>query len=76
MCSGAPVPLPRPRLVPTGRDRRQTPEHPALALHLTATPGAAIWPGAAVGAHNPEILGDLLGLSDAELGALRDGGVI
>ena len=76
MCSGAPVPLPRPRLVPAGRDRRQTPEHPALALHLTATPGATIWPGAAVGAHNQDILGGLLGLSDAELATLQDEGVI
>ena len=49
---------------------------PALTPHLSATPGATTWPGGAVGAHNPEILGGLLGLSDAELAVLRDEGVI
>ena len=49
---------------------------PALTPHLSATPGATTWPGAAVGAHNQEILGGLLGLSDAELAALREEGVI
>ena len=45
---------------------------PALAPHLSAT----TWPGAAVGAHNQEVLGGLLGLSDAELVALQEEGVI
>ena len=49
---------------------------PALAPHLADTPGSTTWPGPSVGAHNPEILGGLLGLSDAELAALRDEGVV
>ncbi len=49
---------------------------PALTPHLSATPGATTWPGPAVGAHNQEILGGLLGLSDTELAALQDEGVI
>ena len=49
---------------------------PALTPHLTATPGATTWPGPEVGAHNDEILGGLLGLSDGELAALREEGVV
>ena len=49
---------------------------PALTPHLTATPGATTWPGPDVGVHNDEILGGLLGLSDAELAALREEGVV
>jgi crotonobetainyl-CoA:carnitine CoA-transferase CaiB-like acyl-CoA transferase len=49
---------------------------PAMVPKLSATPGGTDWPGPAVGAHNQEILGGLLGLSDAELDALRREGVI
>jgi crotonobetainyl-CoA:carnitine CoA-transferase CaiB-like acyl-CoA transferase len=49
---------------------------PALLPQLSDTPGRTDWPGPAVGAHNQEVYGGLLGLSDAELTALRDEGVI
>jgi crotonobetainyl-CoA:carnitine CoA-transferase CaiB-like acyl-CoA transferase len=49
---------------------------PALLPRLSATPGSTTWPGPAVGAHNQEILGGLLGLSAAELAILREEGVI
>src|SRR5690606_13419106 len=34
---------------------------------LSATAGSIRWPGPALGAHNQEVLGGRLGLSDAEL---------
>ena len=49
---------------------------PAISPLLSATPGGTVWPGPAVGAHNREILGDMLGLSDAVLEALQRDGVI
>ena len=49
---------------------------PAITPHLADTPGGTTWPGPTVGAHNQEILGSLLGLSDAEVEALRDEGVV
>jgi crotonobetainyl-CoA:carnitine CoA-transferase CaiB-like acyl-CoA transferase len=49
---------------------------PALIPQLSATPGSTDWPGPAVGAHNREILGGMLGLSDAELDALHRDGII
>jgi crotonobetainyl-CoA:carnitine CoA-transferase CaiB-like acyl-CoA transferase len=49
---------------------------PALMPRLSATPGATDWPGPEVGAHNQEILGGLLGLSQSDLDSLRSEGVI
>jgi crotonobetainyl-CoA:carnitine CoA-transferase CaiB-like acyl-CoA transferase len=49
---------------------------PAIPPRLSATPGGTTWPGPGVGAHNQAILGGLLGLSAAELDALRNEGVI
>lgn len=49
---------------------------PALLPHLSATPGGTDWPGPAVGAHNREVLGGMLGLSDADLEALQREGVL
>jgi crotonobetainyl-CoA:carnitine CoA-transferase CaiB-like acyl-CoA transferase len=49
---------------------------PAIPPFLSATPGGTTWPGPAVGAHNHEILGGMLGLSDAALAALQREGVI
>jgi len=37
---------------------------------LTRTPGKTLWPGAAIGEHNQEILGGLLGMSDEEIKGL------
>src|SRR5262249_26341069 len=49
---------------------------PALIPQLSATPGSTAWPGPAVGAHNREILGGMLGLAEAELEALQRDGII
>jgi crotonobetainyl-CoA:carnitine CoA-transferase CaiB-like acyl-CoA transferase len=49
---------------------------PALAPRLSVTPGGTEWPGPAVGSHNDEIFGELLGLSDAERQALSQEGII
>jgi len=49
---------------------------PAIPPFLSATPGSTTWPGPAVGAHNREILGGMLGFSDAALEALQREGVI
>ncbi|MBL6908150.1 CoA transferase [Luminiphilus sp.] len=43
---------------------------PAIMPKLSRTPGETHWPGAAIGAHNDEILGGLLGLTDEEIAAL------
>jgi crotonobetainyl-CoA:carnitine CoA-transferase CaiB-like acyl-CoA transferase len=49
---------------------------PAMVPKLSATPGRTEWPGPAVGAHNQEIFGDLLGYSSEEIDALRKEGAI
>jgi crotonobetainyl-CoA:carnitine CoA-transferase CaiB-like acyl-CoA transferase len=49
---------------------------PAILPRLEGTPGRTDWPGGAVGSHNEEILGGLLGLSGEELATLRAEGVI
>jgi len=43
---------------------------PAIMPKLSRTPGETHWPGASIGAHNQEILGGLLGLSDSEIAEL------
>jgi crotonobetainyl-CoA:carnitine CoA-transferase CaiB-like acyl-CoA transferase len=49
---------------------------PAILPKLTKTPGATRWPGPALGEHNEQILGELLGLSSEAIGELSDSGVI
>jgi len=49
---------------------------PAIVPRLGETPGGTDWPGPALGAHNRDVLGGLLGLSDREIEALAAGGVI
>ena len=49
---------------------------PAMSPRLDATPGGTEWPGPALGAHNREILGERLGLGDAEIESLRGKGVL
>ena len=49
---------------------------PAMMPFLSETPGRTDWPGPAVGAHNHEILGSLLGYGSDELAALSRDGVI
>jgi succinyl-CoA---D-citramalate CoA-transferase len=43
---------------------------------LNETPGEVEWLGPALGAHNSEVYGALLGLSSDQLSALEDEGVI
>ncbi|WBX85426.1 CaiB/BaiF CoA transferase family protein [Sphingosinicella microcystinivorans] len=43
---------------------------------LSETPGEIAWPGPMIGAHNEEIYGGLLGMSNTEMEALREEGVI
>jgi crotonobetainyl-CoA:carnitine CoA-transferase CaiB-like acyl-CoA transferase len=49
---------------------------PALVPKLTATPGRTDWPGPALGEHNQEVLGGLLGVSEEEMVELGRVGVI
>ncbi len=49
---------------------------PVLGPRLEAAPGRTEWPGPALGAHNREVFGDLLGLSDDEYAALEAEGVV
>jgi crotonobetainyl-CoA:carnitine CoA-transferase CaiB-like acyl-CoA transferase len=49
---------------------------PAVVPKLSFTPGRTEWPGPARGAHNREVLGGLLGLSDEEIDALARRGVV
>lgn len=49
---------------------------PAMMPKLNDTPGETHWAGPAVASHNDEVLGELLGLDQAERQALRDEGVI
>ena len=50
---------------------------PGIVPKLSETPGAVRWSATwEEGSHNREVYGDLLGLSDDELGALKEEGVI
>ena len=49
---------------------------PAILPKLSCTPGTTEWAGPPVGAHNREVLGSMLGLSDAEIQALQEQGVV
>jgi crotonobetainyl-CoA:carnitine CoA-transferase CaiB-like acyl-CoA transferase len=49
---------------------------PALLPKLCGTPGATEWPGGAVGSHNQEVLGDILGIDEKGCALLREQGVI
>jgi crotonobetainyl-CoA:carnitine CoA-transferase CaiB-like acyl-CoA transferase len=49
---------------------------PAMMPFLSSTPGRTDWPGAAVGQHNDEVLGELLGYGADERQALSREGVI
>ena len=49
---------------------------PALTPKLGHTPGATLWPGPDLGAHNREIYIDTLGLDEAELCSLESDGVV
>ena len=49
---------------------------PAITPKLSATPGRTEWIGPRLGAHNEEVLGNLLGLNREELRKLAESGVI
>jgi formyl-CoA transferase len=49
---------------------------PAVVPRLTETPGETRWIGPGLGAHTREVLGELLSVSDEELAALVDEGVV
>ncbi len=49
---------------------------PAIVPKLSETPGQTIWAGPEVGSHNDEIYGQLLGMSTAEMAALKEEGTI
>ena len=49
---------------------------PAMMPFLSSTPGRTDWPGPTVGAHNAEVLGDLLGYGASDIEALSRDGVI
>jgi crotonobetainyl-CoA:carnitine CoA-transferase CaiB-like acyl-CoA transferase len=49
---------------------------PAVVPKLSETPAKTEWPGPQLGEHNQEVYGGLLQMSDAEIEALRAGGVI
>ena len=49
---------------------------PAITPKLSETPGRTEWAGPDVGAHTDEVLSDRLGLSDREITALRDEGIV
>ena len=49
---------------------------PGIVPRLSATPGEIGWLGPALGEHNRQVFGDLLRMSDEELGELAGAGVI
>ena len=49
---------------------------PALTPKLGRTPGATLWPGPELGAHNREVYLGALGLDEAELRSLEEDGIV
>lgn len=49
---------------------------PAMIPRLSDTPGRTDWPGPDIGAHNAEILGGVLGMSNEEIAELAEKGAI
>jgi crotonobetainyl-CoA:carnitine CoA-transferase CaiB-like acyl-CoA transferase len=49
---------------------------PAIVPKLSKTPGRTEWAGPTVGEHTKEVLGEVLGLSDDEIGTLSAKGII
>jgi crotonobetainyl-CoA:carnitine CoA-transferase CaiB-like acyl-CoA transferase len=49
---------------------------PGIVPHVPENPGVIRWPGPPLGAHNDEVLGEMLGLGAAEIEMLRQEGVL
>ena len=49
---------------------------PAVTPKLDRTPGATLWPGPELGAHNREVYVGALGLDEAELRSLEEDGIV
>lgn len=49
---------------------------PAIMPKLSRTPGATEWPGAGVASHNDEVFSSILGLTEQEIGELKNAKVI
>jgi crotonobetainyl-CoA:carnitine CoA-transferase CaiB-like acyl-CoA transferase len=49
---------------------------PAILPRMSRTPGCTRWPGGDLGSANQEVLGDLLGLDEAQMSELRAAAVI
>ena len=49
---------------------------PAVTPKLDRTPGATLWPGPEIGAHNREVYVGALGLDEAELRSLEEDGIV
>ena len=49
---------------------------PNVVPRLSDTPGKVEWLGPTLGQHNDEVYKELLGLTDAEIGRLKDKGVV
>ena len=49
---------------------------PALTPKLDHTPGATLWPGPELGAHNREVYLETLGLDEADLRSLESDGIV
>ena len=50
--------------------------HAGVVPHVPDDPGAIRWPGPPIGAHNDEVMGEMLGLRPAEIETLRQEGVL
>jgi len=49
---------------------------PAIIPQLADTPGRTDWPGAALGAHNAEVFGELLGMTSERLAEMKTAGIV
>ncbi len=54
----------------------ETVKLPTFVPKMSETPGGTSWVGPALGAHNQEVYGELLGMSEDEIEVLRNDGVI
>jgi crotonobetainyl-CoA:carnitine CoA-transferase CaiB-like acyl-CoA transferase len=49
---------------------------PAIIPQLADTPGRTDWPGAALGEHNAEVFGELLGMTSERLAEMKTAGIV